>query len=68
MTTIRSRRGAITAATIKRLCRILAATRRLITSVERRRRRSQDEKERLVAAPLEPGASVSEVARMAGFM
>lgn len=38
----------------------------MITSVERRRRWSQDEKERLVAASLEPGASVSEVARMAG--
>ncbi|MCK1459621.1 transposase [Bradyrhizobium sp. 2] len=35
----------------------------VITSVERRRRWSQDEKERLVAASLEPGASVSEVAR-----
>jgi transposase-like protein len=34
----------------------------VITSVERRRRWSQDEKERLVAASLEPGASVSEVA------
>jgi len=39
----------------------------VITSVERRRRWSQDEKERLVAASLEPGASVSEVARMAGL-
>ncbi|MCP3475906.1 transposase [Bradyrhizobium sp. CCGUVB1N3] len=39
----------------------------LITSVERRRRWSQDEKERLVAASLEPGATVSEVARMAGL-
>lgn len=38
----------------------------VITSVERRRRWSQDEKERLVAASLEPGASVSEVA-MAGL-
>ncbi|MET4295780.1 transposase [Bradyrhizobium sp. LB8.2] len=39
----------------------------VIASVERRRRWSQDEKERLVAASLEPGASVSEVARMAGL-
>ena len=39
----------------------------VITSVERRRRWSQDEKERLVAASLEPGATVSEVARMAGL-
>ena len=39
----------------------------VITSVERRRRWSRDEKERLVAASLEPGASVSEVARMAGL-
>jgi transposase len=39
----------------------------VITSVERRRRWSQDEKERLVAASLEPGACVSEVARMAGL-
>lgn len=33
----------------------------VITSVELRRRWSQDEKERLVAASLEPGANVSEV-------
>jgi transposase len=39
----------------------------VITSVERRRRWSQDEKERLVAASLEPGATVSEVARVAGL-
>ncbi|MCC8951883.1 transposase [Bradyrhizobium sp. Arg62] len=39
----------------------------MITSVERRRRWSQDEKERLVAASLEPGANVSEVARVAGL-
>jgi len=39
----------------------------VITSVERRRRWSQDEKERLVAASLEPGATVSEVARKAGL-
>lgn len=38
----------------------------VITSVERRRRWSQVDKERLVAACLEPGASVSEVARAAG--
>ena len=37
----------------------------VITSVERRHRWSQDEKERLVAASLDPGATVSEVARMA---
>ncbi|MCA1510408.1 transposase [Bradyrhizobium sp. NBAIM01] len=40
----------------------------MITLVERRRRRSQDEKEWLVAASLEPGANVSQVARVAGFM
>jgi transposase len=39
----------------------------VIAAVERRRRWSRDEKERLVAASLEPGASVSEVARMAGL-
>ncbi|RXH17231.1 IS66-like element accessory protein TnpA [Bradyrhizobium guangzhouense] len=39
----------------------------VITSVERRRRWSQDEKERLVAASLETGANVSEVARVAGL-
>ncbi|WP_342723838.1 transposase [Bradyrhizobium sp. B097] len=39
----------------------------VITTVERRRRWSQDEKERLVAASLEPGANVSEVARVAGL-
>ena len=39
----------------------------VITSVERRRRWSQDDKERLVAASLEPGANVSEVARVAGL-
>jgi transposase len=38
----------------------------VITSVERRRRWSRAEKERLVAASFEPGASVSEVARGAG--
>jgi transposase len=38
----------------------------VITSVERRRRWSQADKERLVAACLEPGVSVSEVARAAG--
>ncbi|WP_371852109.1 transposase [Bradyrhizobium brasilense] len=32
------------------------------------RRWSRDEKERLVAASLEPGASVSEVARRPAFM
>lgn len=39
----------------------------VITSVERRRRWSRAEKERLVAASLEPGVSVSEVARAAGL-
>src|SRR5690606_24274177 len=39
----------------------------VITSVERRRRWSREEKKRLVAASLEPGVSVSEVARSAGI-
>jgi transposase len=39
----------------------------VITSVERRRRWSVAEKERLVSASLEPGASVSAVAREAGM-
>jgi transposase len=39
----------------------------VITSVERRRRWSEAEKERLVAASLEAGASVSAVARDAGI-
>jgi transposase len=39
----------------------------VITSVERRRRWSRDEKERLVVASFEPGVSVSEVARSAGI-
>jgi transposase len=39
----------------------------VITSVERRRRWSAAEKERLVSASLEPGASVSAVAREAGL-
>jgi transposase len=39
----------------------------VITSVERRRRWSAAEKRRLVAASLEPGASVSTVARQAGI-
>jgi transposase len=39
----------------------------VITSVERRRRWSVAEKERLVAASLAPGASVSAVAREAGI-
>ncbi|SDR45265.1 transposase [Rhizobiales bacterium GAS113] len=38
----------------------------IITSVERRRRWSSAEKEQLVAASLEPGASVSAIARDAG--
>jgi len=37
----------------------------VITSVERRRRWSAAERERLVAATLEPGASVSAIAREA---
>ncbi|NKN02291.1 transposase [Rhizobium leguminosarum bv. viciae] len=36
----------------------------VITSVERRRRWSQEDKERLVAACLEPGAVLSEIARI----
>lgn len=36
-------------------------------SVERRRRWSREEKERLVAATLEPGTSVSEIAHLAGI-
>ena len=39
----------------------------VITSVKRRRRWSAAEKERLVAASLEPSASVSGVAREAGI-
>jgi transposase len=39
----------------------------VITSVERRRRWSRAEKERIVAAALEPGAVTSEVARAAGI-
>ena len=39
----------------------------VITSVQRRRRWSLAEKERIVAAALEPGASASEVARAAGI-
>ncbi|PDT48166.1 hypothetical protein CO661_09860 [Sinorhizobium fredii] len=38
----------------------------VITSVERRRRWSREQKERLVAATLESGASVSEIAHSAG--
>jgi transposase len=38
----------------------------VITSVQRRRRWSRTEKERIVAAALEPGAVASEVARAAG--
>ena len=37
----------------------------VITSVPRRRRWSRAEKERIVAAALEPGAIASEVARVA---
>jgi transposase len=39
----------------------------VITSVQRRRRWSAAEKERLVVATLEPGASVSAIAREAGI-
>jgi transposase len=39
----------------------------VITSVERRRRWSAAEKERLVAASLEPGAVISALAREAGL-
>ena len=39
----------------------------VITSVERRRRWSSAEKERLVAASLDPGAVVSALAREAGL-
>jgi transposase len=39
----------------------------VITSVQRRRSWSQAEKERIVAAALEPGAVASEVARAAGI-
>jgi len=39
----------------------------VITSVERRRRWSVAEKRQLVAATLEPGASVSAIAREAGI-
>jgi transposase len=38
----------------------------VITSVERRRRWSQEDKARIVAASFEPGANVSAVARQAG--
>src|SRR5258707_15532530 len=39
----------------------------VITSVRRRRRWSRAEKERIVAAAIEPGAVASEVARSAGI-
>lgn len=39
----------------------------VITSVERRRRWNSAEKQRLVAATLEPGASVSAIAQAAGI-
>ena len=39
----------------------------VITSVQRRRRWSRVEKERIVAASMEPGAVASEVARAAGI-
>jgi hypothetical protein len=40
----------------------------VITSVQRRRRWSLEAKRRIVAAAIEPGAVVSEVAREAGSM
>ena len=39
----------------------------VITSVQRRRRWSREEKERIVLAALEPGAVASEVARRCGI-
>ena len=39
----------------------------VITSVQRRRRWSRAEKERIVAAAMEPGSVASEVARAAGI-
>jgi transposase len=39
----------------------------VITSVQRRRRWSRAEKERIVAAAIAPGANASEVARQAGI-
>jgi transposase-like protein len=39
----------------------------VITSVQRRQHWSQAEKERIVAAAMEPGALASEVARAAGI-
>jgi transposase len=39
----------------------------VITLVQRRRRWSRAEKERIVAAAIEPGAVASEVARAAGI-
>ncbi|HEV2899958.1 MAG TPA: transposase [Pseudaminobacter sp.] len=39
----------------------------VITSIERRRRWSREEQERLVAATFEHGTSVSEIARSAGI-
>jgi len=39
----------------------------VITSVQRRRRWSRAEKERIVAEAMEPGAVASEVARVAGI-
>jgi transposase len=39
----------------------------VITSVERRRRWSRADKERIVASAMEPGAVASEVARAAGI-
>ncbi len=39
----------------------------VITSVQRRRRWSMKDKQRIIAAALEPGAVASEIARRAGI-
>ena len=53
--------------TISRSSHMTKARVEVITSVERRRRWTAAEKERLVAASLEPGAVVSALAREAGI-
>jgi transposase len=45
----------------------MTSTVEVITSVQRRRRWSGEEKRRIVAAAIEPGAVASEVARAAGI-
>jgi transposase len=45
----------------------MTSTVEVITSVQRRRRWSAEEKRRIVAAAIEPGAVASEVARAAGI-